>query len=53
MVVFETLSVQNKSIRLTEPRWFHIRHKHAECEGQTDKMILTITDPDLIYYDRL
>ncbi|MEW5947292.1 MAG: hypothetical protein AB1742_13955 [bacterium] len=52
MVVFETLSIQNKNIRLTEPQWFHIRHKHSECDGQTDKMISTITAPDVILHDR-
>lgn len=51
MVVFKTLSIQNKGIRLTEPQWSHIKGKHAECEGQTDKMISTITNPDVIYFD--
>lgn len=51
MVVFETLSIQNKNIRLTETQWSQIRLKHTECEGQTDKMTLTITDPDIIYFD--
>lgn len=51
MIVFETLSVQNKNIRLTETQWAHIRLKHAECEGQTDKMVSTITDPDVIRFD--
>jgi len=51
MIVFESQSIERKNIRLTETQQLHILQGHKECAEQTDKMILTIKSPDVIYFD--
>jgi len=35
-------------IRLTQERWSHIIRRHPELKNQKDKVLETITNPDLI-----
>lgn len=35
-------------IRLTEERWRHIVHRHPEMEGERERVLETVADPDLI-----
>ena len=35
-------------IRITEERWAHITRRHPEMENQKEKVIETISNPDLI-----
>lgn len=43
--------VKSKSgvpVRLTRERWRHIEKRHPEMEEQKDKVLQTLTSPDLI-----
>ncbi len=35
-------------LRLTIERWDHIMKRHPEMDGEKEKVLDTITDPDLI-----
>ncbi len=35
-------------IRLTEERWRHITHRHPEMDGQREKVLETLAEPDMI-----
>ena len=35
-------------IRLTEERWAHIRSRHPEVEEERERVLETISDPDMI-----
>lgn len=50
MIIFETVSKLEKKIKLTETQWKHIKSKHKELIGQTNKMIETLNDPDIVFY---
>lgn len=41
-------SKNNIPLRLSKERWNHIVLKHPEMDGQKERMIETVTDPDLI-----
>jgi len=41
-------SKNNVPIRLTIERWEHIIRRHTEMDGEKEKVLHTITDPDLI-----
>lgn len=34
--------------RLTEERWTHIRRRHLEVDGERDRVLETVSDPDQI-----
>ena len=36
------------AVRLTEERWGHIVGGHPELEGQRDRVLETVADPELI-----
>ena len=36
------------SVRLTEERWQHIIHRHAEMRDQRERVLETVTEPDMI-----
>lgn len=50
MIIFELISRLDKKIRLTEIQWAHIESKHKELRNQIQKMIVTLENPDLVYY---
>jgi hypothetical protein len=50
MAVFEIVSKDKKKIRLTELQWAHISLRHPELKNQIDKIILTLREPEFIYY---
>lgn len=52
MIVFEVVSALNKKIRLTDVQLFHLLIHHNELSNQTERMKETLTDPDLVLYDR-
>ena len=35
-------------IRLTEERWNHIRHRHPEMEGLRERILKTLSEPEII-----
>lgn len=35
-------------VRLTEERWQHIVHRHPEMEGQREKVLEALTEPDVV-----
>ncbi len=41
-------SKNNVSLRLTKERWNHIVLRHPELDGQKDRVLETVTEPDLI-----
>ena len=41
-------SIENNAIRLTQERLEHILLGHPEMEGQTDKIVDTVQQPDFI-----
>lgn len=48
MFVKITKSVSGKRIRLTEERWQHICERHPEVAEYLDKVLKTVTDPEII-----
>jgi hypothetical protein len=36
-------------IRLSQERWGHVVRRHPEMEGQKEKVLETVTEPDTIY----
>lgn len=48
MFVKITKSVSGKRIRLTEERWQHICERHPEVAKYLDKVLKTVTDPEII-----
>jgi len=50
-MVFETRSVMEKEIRLTDVQWLHIQDRHIETGGQLEKMKETLQKPDFVDYD--
>ncbi len=41
-------SKNNIPLRLSKERWNHIVLRHPEIDGQKERMLETVTDPDLI-----
>lgn len=41
-------SINNIPIRLTSERWEHIVRKHPEMESQRDRILETISMPDIV-----
>lgn len=41
-------SYNNIPVRLTDERWRHIVRRHPEMEGQSERVLETVTEPDLI-----
>lgn len=41
-------SVHNVPIRLTDERWDHITRRHPEMTDLREKVLETVTDPDLV-----
>lgn len=41
-------SINQVPIRLTGERWEHILKKHPEMESQRDRILETISDPDVV-----
>ncbi len=41
-------SRNNVSLRLTNERWNHIAQRHPEMDGQKERVLETVTEPDLI-----
>lgn len=41
-------SVSNVPIRLTEERWSHVIRQHPELETQRDRVLETVSAPDVI-----
>lgn len=41
-------SKNNVSLRLTKERWNHIVLRHPELDGQKDRVMETVTEPDLL-----
>ena len=35
-------------VRLTNERWRHIMHRHPEMESQRERVLETLTEPDMI-----
>ncbi len=50
MNIFETTSVLNRTIRLTDVQWNHIRERHPEMEDQQDKLRETLENPDFVVH---
>ena len=48
MIIDEVLSVNKKSIRLTEERWRHIIENHNEIASLRQEVLETIYLPDFI-----
>jgi len=46
--VLVVYSRNNVPIRLTAERWEHIATRHPELSGQRDRVLETVTDPDLL-----
>ena len=42
------ISVQGKSIRLSDERWAHIVEGHPEMAGHRNEVLLTIAAPDFV-----
>ena len=42
------ISVNNVPIRLTNERWEHIIRRHPEMDGEGEKVLETISNPDII-----
>src|SRR3989338_9302619 len=41
-------SKNNIAIRITQERWEHIERRHPEMAGQKEKVVETVSNPDLI-----
>ena len=50
MNIFNIVSNLDRKIKLTEVQWKHIKSRHKELVGQTNKMIETLNDPDTVFY---
>lgn len=37
------------SVRLTEERWGHIRRRHPEMVEQKERVLETVSDPEVVY----
>ena len=48
MVINQVLSVNKKTIRLTDERWIHITDNHTEIAGLQQEVLETIYAPDFI-----
>ncbi len=51
-IIFKIINFDDKEIRLTKTQWFHIILHHPEVKGQTQKLISTIKNPDMVFYDK-
>ena len=40
-------------VRLTTVQWAHILDRHPEMDGQLDKFLETLREPDAVPYDRV
>ena len=50
MSLFEIVSKLGKKIKLTDVQWSHIKSRHKELVGQTNKIIETLNNPDIVFY---
>lgn len=41
-------SIQSVPVRLTDERWQHVIRRHPEMSSQRDRVLETMTDPELI-----
>lgn len=44
----EAISRNGVRIRLTDERWQHITSRHPEMHQQTEKVLQTVSEPDMI-----
>lgn len=49
-VVAVAISANNVPVRLTVERWLHIIEFHRELEEFQPEVLLTVADPDSLYY---
>ncbi len=52
-IVMSAVSILERKIRLTEQQWTHIILRHPELSGQTQKIRITLEEPDEVVYDEL
>lgn len=47
-VIFESVTIDGKKVRLTETQWLHIVFYHPELREEQNKIEKTVSEPDAI-----